>query len=74
MTQPRAELYAALINTHTEQVVRTAFGHHTNAFKFTDSQIVLHWISNENRPLKQCVCNRIIEIKRFTNTDQWHPT
>ena len=46
MTQPRAELYAALINTHTGEIVRRDFGqHHTNAFKFTDSQIVLHWIS-----------------------------
>ena len=42
MTQPRAETYAALINTHTEEIVRRAFGqNHTNAFKFTDSQIVL---------------------------------
>ena len=72
MTKPRAELYVALINTHTGEVVRRAFGqHHTNAFKFTDSQVVLHWISNENRPLIQWVRNRIIEIKRFTNPDQW---
>ena len=42
MTQPRAETYAALINTHTGEIVRRAFGqNHTNAFKFTDSQIVL---------------------------------
>ena len=70
-TNPRPELYAALINTNTEEVVRRAFGqYHTNAFKFRDSQIVLHWISNENRPLKQRVRNRIIEIKRFTDPDQ----
>ena len=32
--QPRAELHAALINTHTGEVVRRAFGqHHTNAFR-----------------------------------------
>ena len=72
MTQPRAELYAALINTHTGEVVGRAFGqHHTKAFKFTDSQIVLHWIRNEIRPLKQWVRNRIIEIQRFTSPDQW---
>ena len=74
MAQPRAELYAALFNTHTGEVVldrRRAFGQHpTNAFKFTDSQIVLHWISNENCPLKQWVRSRMIEIKRFTNPDQ----
>ena len=72
MTQPRAELFAVLINTHAGEVVRRAFGqHHTNAFKFTDSQIVLHWISNENRSLKQWVRNKIIKIKRFTDPDQW---
>ena len=72
MTQPRAELYTALINTHTGEVLGRAFGqHHTKAFKFTDSQIVLQWIRNEIRPLKQCVRNRIIEIQRFTSPDQW---
>ena len=71
MTQPRAELYTALINTHTGEVVRRAFGqHHTNDFKITDSHTVLHWISNENRPLKEWVRNRIIEIKRFIDPDQ----
>ena len=56
MTQPRAELYAVLVNTHTWEVVRKNFGQHNrDAFKFTDSQIVLYWISNENRPLKQWV-------------------
>ena len=71
LTHPRADLYASLINTHTGEVVRRVFGqYHTNAFKFTDSQIVLHWIINENRPLKQRVRNRIIEIKRFTDPDQ----
>ena len=68
-------LNAALFNTHTGEVVRRAFGQHpTNAFKFTDSQIVLHWISNENCPLKQWVRSRMIEIKRFTNPDQWRYT
>ena len=72
MAQRRAELYAALINTHTGEIGRRAFRqHHKNAFKFTDNQIVLHWISNENRPLRRWVCSRIVEIKRFTDPDQW---
>ena len=63
------------INQYPYRRNRRAFGqHHTNAFKFTDSQIVLHWISNENQLLKQWVCNRIIEIKRFTDPDQWRYT
>ena len=68
ITQPKAELYTALINTHISEVVRKAFGKHTNAFNFTDFQIVFHWISNKNRPLKQWVWNRIIKIKRFTDS------
>ena len=72
MTQPQAELHPALINTHTGEVVGTALGHyHTNAFKCTDSQIALHWISNGNHLLKQWVCSKIIKIKCFTNPDQW---
>ena len=72
MTQPRAELYGVLINIHTGEVVRRAFGqHHANSFKFTNSQIVLHRIRNKYLPLKQWVRNRTIEIKRFTNPDQW---
>ena len=63
------------INQYPYRRNRRAFGqHHTNAFKFTDSQIVLHWISNENQLLKQWVRNRIIEIKRFTDPDQWRYT
>ena len=68
---PRAELYAAVLNTHTGEVVRRAFKQSHTAYKFTDSQIVLHWICNENRPLKQWVRNRIIEIQRFTKTTNW---
>ena len=72
MTQPLAELYAALIKTHTGEIVRRDFKqHHTNAFKFTDNQRVLLWISNENRLLKQWVCSRIVQIKRFADPDQW---
>ena len=39
--------------------------------KLTDSQIVLHWIHNEEIKLKQFVHNRVVEIKRFTNQDDW---
>jgi len=72
LSLPRAELYAAVLNTHTGEVVRRAFKQSHIAHKFTDSQIVLHWICNENRPLKQWVRNRIIEIQqRFTKTTNW---
>ena len=58
MTQPRAGLYAALITRNTGEVVRRAIGERCyNALEFSDSQIVHHLISNENRLLKKYVCN-----------------
>ena len=33
--------------------------------------IALYWISNSNKPLKQWIQNRVIEIRQFTITQQW---
>jgi len=64
-SQSRAELNAALLNTN---IVRRALKkHHKKSIKLTDSQIVLHWISNDDRSLKSWVRNRVIEVRRFTN-------
>eukprot|EP00794_Sanderia_malayensis_P001062 gene1062-biopygen292 len=72
-SQPRSELYAALINTHTGEVVKRSLGKfHRSAVKLTDSQIALYWIDGEDKPLKQWVRNRVIEIRRFTEKDQWY--
>ena len=71
-TQPRAELVAAMLNAHTGEVVNRAFGSlHTGAIKLSDSQIVLHWINNDQKSLKQYVRARVIETIRFTRRDQW---
>ena len=72
ITQPRAELIAAVLNTHTGEVVKQALRtKHDGWIKLTDSQIVLHWISNDEITLKQFVRNRIIEINRFTKAEDW---
>ena len=72
MSQPRAELYAALLNAHTGEIVRRSLSKwHRSSSKLTDSQITLHWINNDNKRLKQWVRNRVIEIQRFTTTTQW---
>eukprot|EP00794_Sanderia_malayensis_P020954 gene20954-biopygen15460 len=72
LSLPRAELYAALMSTHTGEIVRRSFKHLVKSSKkFTDSQITLHWISNDEKPLKQWVRNRVLEIRRYTSTDQW---
>ena len=72
-TQPRAELIAAMLNAHTGEVVRRAFGsYHQGSIKLCDSQIVLHWINNEQKALKQFVRSRVIEILRFTERAAWY--
>ena len=71
LSQPRAELFGALLNMHTGKVVRRSFQKlHQNSIKFSDSQIVLYWINNEDRPLKQWVRNRV--ARRFSNVSQWN--
>ena len=69
-SQPRAELFAALLNTHSGEVVRRSFGkYHASHPKLSDREIVLHWLKNDGKPLKQWVRNRVIEIRRFTDTN-----
>ena len=73
LSLPRAELMASLINAHTGEIVRRSFGEfHKSSSKFTDSQVALHWITNDEKPLKQWVRNRVIDINRFTIPDQWY--
>ena len=72
-TQPRCELIAAMLNSHTGEVVKRAFGkYHKSSIKLSDSQIVLHWINNDHKALKQWVRTRVIEILRFTTRKQWY--
>ncbi|XP_066928094.1 uncharacterized protein [Clytia hemisphaerica] len=69
---PRAELYAELLNVYTSEIVKRSFKGLVVSFKkFTDSQIALHWTSNDQKPLKEWVRNRVIEINRFSSKDQW---
>ncbi|XP_066920588.1 uncharacterized protein [Clytia hemisphaerica] len=68
MTQPRGELVAALLNAHTSEIVHQAFStQHNASHKLTDSQIVLHWLCNEDRPLKKWLRSRVVEIKHFSS-------
>ena len=73
LTQPRCELSAANLCAHTGEVVKRAFGkYHTSANKLTDSQIVIHWLNNKNLHLKQWVRNRVIDILRLTDSNNWY--
>ena len=72
MTIPRAELFAANVNAHTGEVVKRSFGNlHKKCMKLTDSQVTLHWINNQEIPLKQWPRNRVVEILRFTGANEW---
>ena len=76
MSQPRAELFAATLNAHTGEIVKRSLqiADQTNrksSVKHTDSQIVLHWLHNENKQLKQWNRNRVIEIHRFADKPLW---
>ncbi len=72
-TQPRAELIAAMLNSHTGEVVKRSFGkYHNSSIKLGDNQIVLHWIYNNEKALKVWVRTRVIEILRFTLREHWY--
>ena len=74
-SQPRGELIAALLNTHTGEVVKRAFGvHHKSHLKISDSEIALYWITNDQKQLKSWVLNRVIDIHRFTDVNDWYYT
>ena len=58
LSQSRGELFAANMNAHTGEVVRRSLRkHHIGALKLSDSQIVLHWVSNKELLLKEWVRN-----------------
>ena len=72
LSQPRGELFAANMNAHTGEVVRRSLRkHHRGALKLTDSQIVLHWVSNKELLLKEWVRNSVVEILRFSEPTSW---
>lgn len=72
ISQPRGELIAAVMNVHTSEIVKKSLGKlHKSSIKLCDSQVVLHWIHNEEKPLKRWVRSRVIEIRRFSSPEDW---
>ena len=72
MSIPRAELLAANLNAHTGEVVRRALSKfNPTSQKFTDSQVTMHWLHNQELQLKQWTRNRVVEILRFTEASCW---
>ena len=72
LTQRRAELFAATMNTHTGEILRRAFqGSTKKRVKLCDSQVTLFFINNQYKPVKKWVWNRVVEKNRFTQPSEW---
>ena len=73
LTIPKAELRAAALAVHVAHSAKHDLGSQLKQSTYvTDSSIVLHWISNDERPLETLVRNAVIDIRRFTSPSQWY--
>ena len=73
MGPPRAELFAAELNATTGHSVYLALGKYiTKRVHLTDSQITLFWICNPKLRLKKWPRNRVVEVNRLTDRDNWY--
>ena len=60
------------MNADTGRIVKRELQENRKGkMKLTDSQVVLHWLSNHEKAVKQWVRNRVIEILRFTDLSEW---
>ncbi|XP_052268588.1 uncharacterized protein LOC127869969 [Dreissena polymorpha] len=69
LSLPQLELMAALIGARLATKIQSSL-HTTHITFWSDSQIVLHWLSTTNK-LKKFVANRVSEINTLTNTNTW---
>ena len=72
VTIPRLELTAAVCSVRISQQLRQELEYHVDQEYFwTDSRVVLGYISNESRRFHEFVANRVQEIQKNTSVDQW---
>lgn len=70
---PRLELCGALVLSRLmDKVLKALNCQPTKVCYYTDSTIVLCWLSLEPRQLKTYVCNRISEIQQITDLNSWY--
>ena len=48
-----------------------AKANHKRKLKLAHSKVMLHWISNSQKPVTQSVRNTVLEIIRFTEPSEW---
>ena len=70
MTIPRLELMGAVLSSRLAQDILKVLTVDRVVF-WTDSENVWHWVRNQSREFKPFVANRIGEIQRTTNPEQW---
>lgn len=70
---PRLELCGALLLAKLVKSVVTVLDVKiSKIFLWTDSTIVLYWLRGDSSSLKTFVSNRVGEIQRLTDVDQWN--
>ncbi|XP_055913226.1 uncharacterized protein LOC129946883 [Eupeodes corollae] len=70
---PRLELCAAVLMVHlTEKILNIFKGKFSKVFYWTDSTIVLSWISEASSNFETFVANRVAIIQNLTTVDQWN--
>jgi len=72
VTIPRLELTAAVCSVRNSQQLCQELEYHIDQEYFwTDSRVVLGYISNESRRFHVFVAKRVQEIQENTSVDQW---
>lgn len=72
MSLPRLELIACVIGARLADYVRTVLLLKTAlTYSWTDSLVALHWIRAKARNRDPFISNRVTEICRLTNPDEW---
>ena len=72
LTVPRAELKAMVIGSISGFISTKNFGSYVDRVIYvTDSTICLFWLNQDERPLQTGVRNAVIEIRRFTEIQDW---
>ncbi|XP_071149163.1 uncharacterized protein [Mytilus edulis] len=72
-TIPRLELSAAVLAVEITQTIVDNLDLHIDNVKFyTDSKVVLGYISNETRRFFIYVANRVEKIRKFSTPSQWN--
>ena len=73
VTVTRLELTAAVCSLRISQQLRRELSYHIDQEYFwTDSKVVLGYISNESRRFHVFVANRVQEIQNSTSVEQWN--